>query len=125
MIICAYRRRGALTLRCREEVELVSFTKENKSRGRVKDMVKKSSVKYGSRSVEFQSFDTQRHLATDFPGNLKRISVMRSVEIVVSELSSFAFVVEVEARELRRETVRLSSDTYCLHRVFMADTGPK
>ncbi|CAA7023557.1 unnamed protein product [Microthlaspi erraticum] len=56
-------------------------------------------------------FDTQRLLATDFPGNLKRISVMRSVEIV-SEFSSFAFVVEVEEE---------GRETYCRRCVFMLD----
>ncbi|CAA7023560.1 unnamed protein product [Microthlaspi erraticum] len=84
---CPVLGRRALTLRCREEVELTVFSEGEQEPRTSQRHGQESSVKYGPRSVEFQSFDTHRLLATDFPGNLKRISVMRSVEIV-SEFSS-------------------------------------
>lgn len=38
--------------------------------------------------MELHSFDKQRNLAIDFPGNLKNISMMRSVRMVSSGFSS-------------------------------------
>lgn len=48
---------------------------------RAEDFVKKRSVKSGRRSMEAQSFDTQRHMAIDFNDSLEKISIMRSVGI--------------------------------------------
>lgn len=74
-----------------------------------------SSVKSARRSMESQSLDAQRHFAIDLGGNLKRISMMRSVGIV----SEFPF--ESGDRVLRRDIVRAFSAA-CCRRVFMADT---
>ena len=51
-------------------------------------MVKKSSVKYGRRSTDAQSFETQRHIAIDFNGSLEKMSTMTSVGIGDAELPS-------------------------------------
>ncbi|CAA7041301.1 unnamed protein product [Microthlaspi erraticum] len=108
MIICAYRRRGALTLRCREEAELTVFSEgeqepRTSQRHGQEELREIRTAKRGVPELRYAATSRYR-----LPGNLKRISVMRSVEIV-SEFSPFAFVDEVKARE-----------KYCLHRVFMA-----
>lgn len=54
---------------------------------RAEDFVKKRSVKSGRRSMEAQSFDTQRHMAIDFNDSLEKISIMRSVGIGNAEPS--------------------------------------
>lgn len=79
---------------------------EKRSCGRDEDLVKKSSVKSGRVTVEDQSFDTQRHLAMDIAGSLRRNSKMRSIGIGSEFSLSF---VGVGDRESDREMVRPSS----------------
>ncbi|KAF2612423.1 hypothetical protein F2Q70_00008246 [Brassica cretica] len=78
----------------------------------------KSSVKSGRISMEDQRFDTQRHLAIDFAGSLKRSSKMRSAGIG----SEFSLpLVEIGDRELHREMVGPSSNERFSRRDFMAE----
>lgn len=69
--------------------------------------------------MEDQRLDTQRHLAIDFAGSLKRSSKMRSAGIG----SEFSLpLVEVGDRELHREMAEIldSTERFC-RRDFMAE----
>ena len=68
-----------MRLMCRVEEQLAIISYGEKSRGRVKDIVRNKSVKSRRWSMDdAQNLDTQRNLAIDFAGTRVSISMSRS-----------------------------------------------
>lgn len=90
VMIGGYKIRILTRLSWGEEKKRISLPlcEANNNFGRANDLVKNKSVKSWRPSIEAHRFDTQRHLAIDFSGNLENISMVISSIGIIDENSS-------------------------------------